>query len=79
MMLPALTPAAYEMHFLAGLAIAWLAGRRWLIWLIVLAVAKEGFDLWWHGKPDLLDIIFTLFGGFTYKLIAAWKTSISPS
>lgn len=29
MTLPALTNAAYEMHFLAGLLIAGLAGRRW--------------------------------------------------
>lgn len=74
----ALTPEAYEMHFLAGLLIAWLAGRRWLIWLIALAMIKEGFDLWWHGKPDILDIIFTLAGGLTYK-ISAWKISTSPS
>lgn len=77
-MIPSLTPQAYEMHLLAGLLIAWLAGRRWWWVLILLALAKEGFDTWLHGKPDILDIIFTLIGGVTYKLIA-WKRSISLS
>lgn len=78
MTIPSLTPEAYEMHFLAGLLIAWLAGRRWLAWLILLALAKEGLDTWIHGKPDILDIVFTLIGGVTYKVIA-WKRSISLS
>lgn len=72
MTLPALTNAAYEMHFLAGLAIAWLGGRRWLIAALALAIAKEAADYCYHGLPDMLDVIFTLFGAATYKLVE-WK------
>lgn len=76
MNLPALTNAAYEMHFLAGLLIAWLAGRRWLIAALALAIAKEAADFLYHGLPDVLDIIFTLAGGATYKLVE-WKRNTS--
>lgn len=61
---------AYELHFLVGAIIIAVAGRRWVIWLITLAVAKEIFDYWHHGRPDILDVIFTLFGGVVQK---AWK------
>jgi len=75
-MIPSLTPSAYELHFLAGLAIALLAGRRWMAWIIILAISKEGFDLVLHGKPDVLDIVFTLAGGATYKIVE-WKRRTS--
>jgi len=76
MTLPAITNAAYEMHFLAGLIIAMLGGRRWLAIALALAIAKEAADYCYHGLPDVLDIIFTLFGGATYKLVE-WKRKIS--
>lgn len=78
MNLPALTNAAYEMHFLAGLIIALLGGRRWLIIALALAIGKEVADYFHHGQPDVLDIIFTISGGITYKLVE-WKRNTSPS
>ena len=78
MTLPALTNSAYEMHFLAGLIIALLGGRRWLAIALALAIGKEIADFFYHGQPDVLDIVFTLFGGITYKLVE-WKRNISHS
>ena len=78
MTLPAITNAAYEMHFLVGLLIALLGGRRWLIICLALAIGKEIADFFYHGQPDVLDIVFTLFGGITYKLVE-WKRNISHS
>lgn len=65
-----LTKAAYELHLLAGAAIALATGRKWLFWLLLLAVSKEVLDFFHHGKPDVLDIIFTLLGALIYR---KWK------
>lgn len=75
-MIPSLTNEAYELHLLAGLVIAWAGGRRWLAIVAAAAIGKEVIDYFYHGLPDVLDVFFTLLGGFTYKLMA-WKRSIS--
>lgn len=45
------------LHVCAGLIIFFLLG---LPLVIIIAAAKEGFDWWYHGKPDLLDFIATI-------------------
>ena len=66
--LPSLSPCAYEMHILVGIVIRLLSRRHWLLIALVAAIAKELFDLWWHGKPDVLDIVFTIIGSFLPQL-----------
>ena len=54
---------AYELHFFIGAVVAIATGRRWMIWVIALAIGKELADFLQHGKPDLFDIFFTGLGG----------------
>lgn len=54
---------AYELHFIVGVLVALTTGRRWLLWVMILAVGKELADYFHHGKPDVLDVFFTALGG----------------
>jgi len=62
MNLPSITSQAYEMHFLVGIVIGLLFKRDW-VWIVILvALGKELFDLLRHGKPDIMDFMFTVIG-----------------
>ena len=45
------------LHATIGLIIFFWFG---LPLVVIIAAAKEGFDWWYHGKPDILDFISTV-------------------
>jgi len=45
------------LHAIIGLIIFFWFG---LPLVVIIAAAKEGFDWWYHGKPDILDFISTI-------------------
>ena len=44
-------------HIIAGLLIFFWFG---LPLCVIVAAAKEGFDWWWHGRPDVYDFLLTI-------------------
>lgn len=83
MNLPSLTNAAYEMHILVGCIVSMIALLFFrktslsislkytlvLILLLIVGLEKEVIDKDIHGKPDWIDILFTILGLPVWLLI----------
>lgn len=60
-------PTDKLLHFIAGAVIAGIAAIVWPLWLaltmaILAGAGKEAIDYLRHGKPELMDFIFTAVG-----------------
>jgi len=69
------------LHFIAGLLIAGVVSIVLPWWAALLSAAiagavKEVIDYYGHGKPELLDFLYTAAGGFVFCLPEIAQTLI---